>query len=81
MLDIFRQRAEFEVFWNSFHAPGLGYGLKHSDHHLAGIFLVVVANGGLPDHRQVSRQVRNGFGDHIKMLGGMKGDGNTCLQA
>ncbi len=81
MLDVFRQSPKFEFLWDPFHAPRLGHRLEHPDHHLAGIFLVVVTNRGFPNDRQVSRKIWNGFGDHIKMFCGMQGHRNSCLKA
>ena len=43
MFEILGQLVEAEVLGDAVHAPGLGHGLEGTEHHLAGIFLVIGA--------------------------------------
>ena len=71
MVEILGQLVKFETVGDACHAPWLGHRFKRAQHHFAGIFLVIGAFVGHPQHRQRA-QALDGFGDDIEMLARMQ---------
>ena len=69
MLEILGQGIEAEILGNAPVAPRLGVGLEAAEQQLAGILLVVGALVAHEQHGQVARQLGDGLGDDVEMLG------------
>ena len=66
-----------KVFADALHAPGPGAGFEGPDQQFARVVLVVGTGIVVPQHRQIGMQTRDRLEQHVVMLAGVQGQGDT----
>ena len=66
-----------KVFADALHAPGLGAGFEGPDQQLARVVFVVGTGIVVPQHGQIGMQTRDRLEQHVVMLAGVQGQGDT----
>ncbi len=72
MVEILGQRIEAEILGDAVVAPGFGLTFETAEQELSRVLLVVGLLVGDEEDREIARQIGQGFGDDVEMLGGME---------